>query len=189
MLHLLDTATGKERPAPKLARPRRSSARSTGTRTARTSASAFSAARSPADVYSLDVASGKVERWTESETGGLNTAGFASPSWSAGRASTAATISGFLYRPPARFTGKRPVIINIHGGPEGQSRPDFLGRNNYYLERAGRRHRLSQRARLDRLRQDVPRSSTTAEQREDSVKDIGALLDWIATRPDLDATA
>jgi dipeptidyl aminopeptidase/acylaminoacyl peptidase len=42
-------------------------------------------------------------------------------------------ISGFLYAPPAKFTGKRPVLIEIHGGPEGQSRPDFLGRANYYL--------------------------------------------------------
>ena len=33
-------------------------------------------------------------------------------------------ISGFLLPPAgAKFTGKRPVIVNIHGGPEGQSRP------------------------------------------------------------------
>jgi dipeptidyl aminopeptidase/acylaminoacyl peptidase len=40
------------------------------------------------------------------------------------------TISGFLFRPPvSKFPGKRPVIINIHGGPEGQSRPSFMGRS------------------------------------------------------------
>ena len=79
----------------------------------------------PSDVYSLDVATGKLERWTESETGGLERRKLlASPSSSAGRASTAATISGFLYQPAGRSSpGKRPVIINIHGGPEGQSRP------------------------------------------------------------------
>ena len=38
-------------------------------------------------------------------------------------------ISGFLYQPPAKFTGKRPVIINIHGGPEAQYQPGFIGRN------------------------------------------------------------
>src|SRR5439155_84431 len=32
----------------------------------------FSSARSPADAYSLDTATGKLERWTESETGGLD---------------------------------------------------------------------------------------------------------------------
>ena len=46
-------------------------------------------------------------------------------------------ISGFLYLPPKRFAGPRPVIVNIHGGPEGQSRPSFLGRTNYYVSELG----------------------------------------------------
>ena len=47
-------------------------------------------------------------------------------------------ISGFLYQPsPARFPGKRPVIVNIHGGPEAQSRPHFMGRLNFYLNELG----------------------------------------------------
>ena len=66
-----------------------------------------------------------------------------SRSWSTGRASTGATISGFLYQPAAKFTGKRPVIIDIHGGPEGQSRPGFLGRSELLHQRAGRRDRSS----------------------------------------------
>ena len=32
---------------------------------------------------------------------------------------------------------KVSVVINIHGGPEGQSRPGFLGRNNYILNELG----------------------------------------------------
>jgi dipeptidyl aminopeptidase/acylaminoacyl peptidase len=35
-------------------------------------------------------------------------------------------ISGFYYPAASKFKGKRPVIINIHGGPEGQSLPNFL---------------------------------------------------------------
>ena len=46
-------------------------------------------------------------------------------------------ISGFLYKPPARFSGKRPVLVDIHGGPEGQSLPIFLGRTNYLLNELG----------------------------------------------------
>ena len=47
-------------------------------------------------------------------------------------------VSGFLYRPdPRKFPGKRPLIVNIHGGPEGQSRPGFMGRNNYLLNEQG----------------------------------------------------
>jgi dipeptidyl aminopeptidase/acylaminoacyl peptidase len=47
-------------------------------------------------------------------------------------------VSGFLYRPdPAPLPGQAPVIVNIHGGPEGQSRPGFIGRNNYLLNELG----------------------------------------------------
>ena len=46
-------------------------------------------------------------------------------------------LAASIYRPPAKFTGKRPVIINIHGGPEGQSRPGFIGRNNYFVNELG----------------------------------------------------
>jgi dipeptidyl aminopeptidase/acylaminoacyl peptidase len=91
-----------------------------------------------------------------------------------------------LYRPPQRFAGKRPVIIDIHGGPESQSRPGFLGRQNYYLNELG----------VALLYPNVRGSTGYGKTflkldngylREDSVKDIGALLDWIATQPDLDA--
>jgi dipeptidyl aminopeptidase/acylaminoacyl peptidase len=86
-----------------------------------------------------------------------------------------------------KFTGKRPVFINIHGGPEGQTRPDFLGSNNYFIDELG----------VAMIYPNVRGSSGYGksylkldnwEKREDSVKDIGALLDWIATQPDLDAS-
>jgi dipeptidyl aminopeptidase/acylaminoacyl peptidase len=47
------------------------------------------------------------------------------------------TISGFLYRPPPKFGSKRPVLIEMHGGPEGQWRPGFLGSENYFLNELG----------------------------------------------------
>jgi dipeptidyl aminopeptidase/acylaminoacyl peptidase len=96
-------------------------------------------------------------------------------------------ISGFYYKAPARFSGKRPVIINIHGGPEGQARPVFIGRSNYFLNEQG----VS--IILPNVRGSTGFGKTfvgldNGMKREDSVKDIGALLDWIATRPELDAT-
>ncbi len=98
----------------------------------------LTSARSTADVYSVDVVTGKIERWTTSETGGLNTATFAEPQLIKWQTFDGKTISGFLYMPDAKkFPGKRPVMVNIHGGPEGQYRPGFLGRNNYYLNELG----------------------------------------------------
>jgi dipeptidyl aminopeptidase/acylaminoacyl peptidase len=95
-------------------------------------------------------------------------------------------ISGFLYRAAKTFPGKRPVIINIHGGPEGQSRPGFQGRNNYFM------NELGVAMIFPNVRGSVGYGKTWVAldngfQREDSVKDIGALLDWISEQPDLDA--
>jgi dipeptidyl aminopeptidase/acylaminoacyl peptidase len=147
----------------------------------------LTSARSPADVYSLDVTTNKVDRWTVSETGGLNTTTFSEPELVRWKSFDGQTISGFLYRPPAKFTGKRPVMINIHGGPEAQFRPTFLGRLNYYLNELG----------VAVIFPNVRGSSGYGKtflkldndyKREDSVKDIGALLDWIGTQPTLDAS-
>lgn len=145
----------------------------------------LSSARSTQDVYSLDVRTGKVERWTESEAGGLNTSKFSEPRLIKWKSFDGRTISGFLYMPPARFTGPRPVMISIHGGPESQARPGFLGRNNYYLEELG----------VALIYPNVRGSSGYGKtflqldngyKREDTYKDIGALLDWIGSEPQLD---
>lgn len=143
-------------------------------------------ARSTADVYSLDIGKGRITRWTASETGGLDTSAFAQARPIAWKSFDQRSITGFLYRPPARFTGKRPVIIDIHGGPEGQSRPRFLGRDNYLLDELG----------IAIIFPNVRGSTGYGKSfvkldngflREDSYKDIGALLDWIRTQPELDA--
>ena len=144
-----------------------------------------SSARSPSDVYTLDAPTGAVTRWTESELGGLVASDLVEPSLIRWRSFDGREITGFYYRPPSRFTGKRPVIINIHGGPEGQYQPGFLGRSNYYLNELG----------VALIFPNV-RGSTgygkkfvnldNGMKREDSVRDIGALFDWVAQQPELD---
>jgi dipeptidyl aminopeptidase/acylaminoacyl peptidase len=183
VLHLLDTATGKEKPAPKL--PVGLMGGLEWHKNGRDLGLALTSARSPADAYSVDVTTGALERWTESETGGLDASAFSLPELVRWTSFDGRTITGFLYKPAPRFTGPRPVIVSIHGGPEGQARPGFQGRNNYYLDELG----------VALLYPNV-RGSTgfgktfvkldDARRREDSVKDIGALLDWIPTREDLD---
>ena len=185
VLHVLDTKTTKEVPLPNLpvgvihgVQWRKNS-----------SELAFSLSSSvqPYDVYSVDVASGKLDRWTFSETGGLNTSGFSAPQLIHWKSWDDRMISGFLYKPPARFTGKRPVIVNIHGGPEGQVRPDFLGSSHYYLQELGVaiiypnvRGSLGYGKSFQKL--------DNGFLREGSYKDINSLLDWIQTQPDLDAS-
>ena len=145
----------------------------------------YTSARSNADAYSLDLAAGRLIRWTESETGGLDPAGFAEPELIHWTSFDGRMISGFLYKPPARFSGPRPVIINIHGGPEGQSRPGFLGRNNFFV------NELGVALVFPNIRGSTGFGKTFVKLdndtlREGAYKDIGALLDWLRTRPDVD---
>jgi dipeptidyl aminopeptidase/acylaminoacyl peptidase len=143
-------------------------------------------ARSPADVFSLDVDSGKIDRWTRSETGGLNAETFVEPQLVTWKSFDDREISGFLYRPPAKFKGPRPVMVIIHGGPEGQSRPGFLARNNFFINEMG----------IALLYPNVRGSSGYGKSflqldngflREGTYRDIEALFNWIGTQNDLDA--
>jgi len=185
VLHLLDTATGAEKPAPKL--PIGLVSGLDWHANSRDLGFELSSSHAPSDVYSIDVSTGKLERWTESETGGLDAASFPEPELVRWKTFDGKTLSGFLYHPDARFTGPRPVIVQIHGGPEGQSRPGYQGRSNYFYEELG----------VAVLYPNVRGSTGFGKRfvkldngvlREDSVKDIGALLDWIPTRKDLDAS-
>ena len=185
VLHLLDTRTNKEVPLPKI--PLGVIYGIAWRNNSREVAFSLSTASREYDAYSLDMASGKLERWTFSETGGLNTSGFAEPQLIHWKSWDQRAISGFLYQPPAKFTGKHPVMIVIHGGPEGQPRPDFLGRDNYYINELG----------IAIIYPNVRGSTGYGKTfqkldngflREGSYKDISTLLDWIQTQPDLDAS-
>ena len=144
-----------------------------------------STAQSASDVYKLILKTGVIQRWTESELGEMQTYDMSIPKFIEWKSFDGLKISGFYYPAAAKFTGKRPVIINIHGGPEGQSMASFLGSNNYYTNEMG----------VAIIFPNVRGSSGFGKTfiakdngflREDSVKDIGALLDWIALQPDLD---
>ncbi|HEX3682477.1 MAG TPA: prolyl oligopeptidase family serine peptidase [Bryobacteraceae bacterium] len=182
-LHLLDTATGRELPVPKL--PAGVIGSLAWRRNNRDLAFALTSAKSPYDCYSVNIETGKLDRWTTSETA-VHADSFADADLIRWKSFDGKTISGFLYKPPARFSGRRPVLIDIHGGPEGQTRPNFLGRSNYYV------NELGIAVITPNVRGSVGYGKTFSKldngfHREDSYKDIDALIDWIATRPDLDA--
>ena len=146
----------------------------------------ITAARTAGDVFSYDVKGNRVTRWTNGNNPEVNTAEFAEPRIVKWKSFDGREISGLHYHPGKKFSGKRPVIVNIHGGPEGQAKPTFIGRNNFFVTELGiaiiyPNVRGSTGFGKTFLRLD------NARNREDSVKDIGALLDWIRQQPDLDA--
>lgn len=124
-------------------------------------------------------------RWTFSEVGGLNTELFVVPELVRFKSFDKRQIPAFVYKP--NKSGPHPVIISIHGGPEGQARPYFSSNTQLWLNTLG----------AAVITPNVRGSAGYGKEyigldngfnREDSVKDIGALLDWIATQDDLDAS-
>lgn len=137
----------------------------------------------PGDVYAFDLSTQTLTRWTASETGGLDPKTLARTELFEYPTFDARKIPGLVVRPKGE--GPHPVVVVIHGGPESQSRPYFSAYDALFvgaLEAAVIRPNV-------RGSTGYGRSYTlldNADKREDSVKDIGALLDWIATQPDLD---
>jgi dipeptidyl aminopeptidase/acylaminoacyl peptidase len=190
-IYVLDTATGRDVVLPALPTgvipPRVGRGKLIWHPNSRELAFTTSSSSSPGDVYSVDVQSRQLHRWTESETGGLNPTKFAVPALIRWKSFDGLPISGLSYVPPKQFTGRRPVLIEIHGGPEGQAKADYLRGMNYFVNELG----------ITIIRPNVRGSmgygkrfvaADNGKLREDSVKDIGALLDWIAMQPELDAS-
>jgi dipeptidyl aminopeptidase/acylaminoacyl peptidase len=186
-LHLLDTKTGKEHPVAGIP-----AGIATGAKwhpNGEDLAFGLTSARTPYDSYSVNVGTGKVDRWTFSETGGLNADTFAEAQLIHWESFDGKSIGGFLYKPVDAagrpLGGKHPVIIDIHGGPEGQFRPGFLARNNYLTSELG----IAVIYPNVRGSTGYGKTFVTLDNgflREDSYKDINSLFDWIATQPDLD---
>lgn len=140
---------------------------------------------SSADVFEYNIVTKEFIRWTESELGGMDASALQEPQLISWKAYDGKPISGYLYKAASKFKGKRPVIITIHGGPEAQLRPSFLGRPNYFINELG----ISIICPNVRGSAGYGKSfldSDNGMMREASVKDIGALIDWIAQQPDLD---
>jgi dipeptidyl aminopeptidase/acylaminoacyl peptidase len=142
----------------------------------------------PSDVFVWTLADGGFERWTESEIGPFDAKALPAPTLVhfptfdkvGGKARE---IPAWLYRPAG--PGPHPVLISIHGGPEAQAQPAFSANVQQWVAEIG----------YAVIQPNVRGSSGYGKtyltldngmKREDSVKDIGALLDWIATQPELD---
>lgn len=146
----------------------------------------MASARSPGEIHVLNPRTGQATQWTKAAVS-TDTTAFRAQEIITWKSFDGREISGLINRAPARFAGKRPVMINIHGGPESQAKIGFSGRMNYFPEELG----------ITVIQPNVRGSSGFGKtfldldngmKREDSVRDIGALLDWVAAQPDLDAS-
>jgi dipeptidyl aminopeptidase/acylaminoacyl peptidase len=158
-------------------------------RTGRQLAFSFENAQSPRDVFVLDLERNAATRFTKSEAGPVNTLEFAAAELV--RFPTFDRVGGkprqvpaFVYR--STKPGPHPVLIDIHGGPEGQAVPTFSPFTQFLVREMGfvvitpnvRGSTGYGRSYLD---------LDNGMDREDAVKDIGALIVWIGAQRDLDA--
>lgn len=151
-------------------------------------------ASTPSDTFVLALGPeplqfGQLVRWTTSEIGGLDTSQFRKPRWK-----TYATfdkvdglhrqIPAWVYKPAGN--GPFPVVVSIHGGPEGQARPVFSSTYQMWMQKLGVAVVVPNVRGSNGYGKEYL-SLDNGFKREDSVRDIGALLDWIEREPDLDA--
>jgi dipeptidyl aminopeptidase/acylaminoacyl peptidase len=183
-LHLLDPRTGRTRPLPLPA----GVVSAIGFPDGRSDRLflAMDTPASPTDVWHVDVATGKTVRWTRSETGGLDAATFVAPELVRYPSTDGLMVPAFLYL-PRKAQGRVPVVIDWHGGPEGQALPKFLPYTQFLVNELG----LAVLAPNVRGSDGYGKSYLAADdgpKREASLADIRATLDFVARRPDLDAS-
>jgi dipeptidyl aminopeptidase/acylaminoacyl peptidase len=147
----------------------------------------MSTAKSAGDVWVYDRASGEVTRWTHSELGPIDPATLSEPRLIRFKSFDGLSVPAFVYRPAGLAAAARtPVVIDIHGGPESQTRPRWNPISQQMANALGATVILTNVRGSDGYGTRYL-NLDNGPKREDSVKDIGALLDWIATQPNLDA--
>lgn len=182
-LHLVDMKTRKPLKTPDLGNVTLAGLRFSpdGTKIAMTIAGADTVS----DIWSWDMAAGRLERWTSSEMGGLDAADLPKIDLVRVKSFDDLSIPAFVYRSKQPRPDKSPVILWFHGGPEAQMRPTFEAKASYFVKELGAV------VIFPNVRGSTGYGKTytnldNGRKREDSVKDAGALLDWIETQPDLD---
>lgn len=181
-LHLVALEDFRELPLPQLPKGRVS-----GLDFSRDDEQLAFTARTPntlADVYSIDLKEQTTTRWTYSEIGEIPTEINYDPELIKYASFDGREIPAFVYLPKSE--GPHPVLIYIHGGPESQYRPGFSSTFRYML------NELQLAVIAPNVRGSNGYGKTYLQldngmKREDSVRDIGALIDWIETQDHLDS--
>jgi dipeptidyl aminopeptidase/acylaminoacyl peptidase len=185
-LRLFDPASGTEQALPASAVPAGSVTRMAFHQAGGPLAVVVTSSQGPGQIHAIDLASGQRTQWTRPVVPeGLDLSTLPEQRVVRWTSFDGLTVSGQLSLPPAHFTGPRPVLMLVHGGPEAQAKAGWMGRFNYLLMERG----------VAILQPNV-RGSTgygktfvnldNGKLREDSVRDLGAALDWITAQPNLD---
>jgi len=185
-LYLLDTRRSRVSPGPKLAPGEVENLKFSGDSRRLGFTLNGTAGR---DAFVWDLGKRAPVQWTDSEVGGLDKGAFVAPDLVDFDTfdevdGKRRRISAFAYMP--KSAGPHPVLLYVHGGPESQFRPNFSAFIQYLVQEMG----------IAVVAPNV-RGSTgygkyfveldNGNRRMDSVRDVGATLDWVAKQKDLNA--
>ncbi|PSQ37357.1 S9 family peptidase [Halobacteriales archaeon SW_10_66_29] len=127
---------------------------------------------------------GAVTRWTDAATAGIPRETFLEPDLVHYETFDGREIPAYFTQPTEMPPEGSPVIVDIHGGPESQRRPSFSGLTQYFLSRGYAVFEPNVRGSSGYGKTYTHLDDV--EKRLDSVRDIGAALDWLEARSDVD---
>lgn len=157
----------------------------------------FSSAKQNGDIWVYDLKTKKLSQVTMSDKAGIPQSSFVAPQLIKFRSFDGREIPAWYYRPPAgpakltqqpkrsdltkiTFDNKPlPVIVSVHGGPEGQERPGFSALYQYYISRGYAI--LATNVRGSTGYGKTFTHLDDVEKREDSVKDLASAVEWLKT--------
>lgn len=136
----------------------------------------FNSSRHTSDVWLYDLKSRSLKQVTQSSLAGIPSNSFVEPELIRYKSFDGREIPAWYYKPQAAGQ-KLPVIVSVHGGPEGQATPGFNSTFQYFLSRG-------YAVLVPNVRGSTGYGKTfthldDVRKREDSVKDLAASVDWL----------
>jgi dipeptidyl aminopeptidase/acylaminoacyl peptidase len=149
----------------------------------------FAGARFNSDVWLYDLRTRKLEQVTRSSRAAIPQSSFVEPELIRYKTFDGREIPAWYYKPRSMQTGGAnralPVIVSVHGGPEGQERPAFNPTYQYFLSRGYAV--LAPNVRGSTGYGKTYTHLDDVKLREDSVKDLAAAVEWLKTSGGADA--
>jgi dipeptidyl aminopeptidase/acylaminoacyl peptidase len=152
----------------------------------------FNSAKYNSDIWIYDLQSKSLTQLTKSSRSGIPQGSFVEPQLIKFKTFDGREIPAWYYKPEQLVakgdktsisvgqTQNLPVIVSVHGGPEGQERPGFNSLYQYYLARG-------YAVLATNVRGSTGYGKTFShlddvEKREDSVKDLAFAVEWLKTQ-------
>ncbi len=143
----------------------------------------FSAGNRNADIWIYETVENRLHQVTFSASGGIPTGLFRAPEPVEYETFDGKKIPALWYT-PADVKGQIPVIVSIHGGPEGQARPFLSGLFQYYLSRGYAILEPNVRGSTGYGKSYL--AADNVEKRMDAVKDVEYAARWLKSQPNVD---